>query len=401
MKATSVASVGIVPELLTYDNYDRWSGFMESYLIGQDLWNDVIEITRDDDIEQGRRKDITEYSMSDFPKNKEGSLNIKNAKALHIIRISCSRQIQNQVGFYNTARTAWLQLKYCYGGITQAISQQVTDSFDDSLSQENKELARKVERGDYIENIINSNSDIWITSRESNRTLLHVAVIVGNVDNVKILMAKGGQRLLLAQDKHGDTALSLVARYTGNTDVAKCLVATKHGPHEDLLEKPNRDYIIPILMAAANGHKELTAYLYTQTVSKSKSKLFEETDSQNRILLLSLCITFDIFDVALKLLNSYNELAKESLSSYNFSVPNLLRVSLSISSLNQVDQPISPIEALAKRPSLFPSGNRFGFREKLIYNRKFSCLHYSLIFQLRLNCSVGFQNFTMFSFKVN
>jgi hypothetical protein len=53
MKATSVASVGIVPELLTYDNYDRWSGFMESYLIGQDLWNDVIEITRDDDIEQG------------------------------------------------------------------------------------------------------------------------------------------------------------------------------------------------------------------------------------------------------------------------------------------------------------------------------------------------------------
>jgi hypothetical protein len=76
---------------------------------------------------KGRRKDITEYSMSDFPKNKDGSLNIKNAKALHIIRISCSRQIQNQVGFYNTARTAWLQLKYCYGGITpQAISQQGT-----------------------------------------------------------------------------------------------------------------------------------------------------------------------------------------------------------------------------------------------------------------------------------
>jgi hypothetical protein len=42
MKATSVpSSVGIVPEVLTFDNYERWSVLMKNYLMGQGLW-DVI-----------------------------------------------------------------------------------------------------------------------------------------------------------------------------------------------------------------------------------------------------------------------------------------------------------------------------------------------------------------------
>jgi hypothetical protein len=52
MKATSVDSVRIVPEVLTFDNYDRWSVFMKNYLIGKGLWDDVI-MERDYDIEQG------------------------------------------------------------------------------------------------------------------------------------------------------------------------------------------------------------------------------------------------------------------------------------------------------------------------------------------------------------
>jgi hypothetical protein len=53
MKATSAASLRIVPEVLNFDNYDRWSVFMENYLIGKGLWDDVIEIGSDHDIEQG------------------------------------------------------------------------------------------------------------------------------------------------------------------------------------------------------------------------------------------------------------------------------------------------------------------------------------------------------------
>jgi hypothetical protein len=54
MKATSAASVRIVPEVLTFDNYDRWSVFMENYLTGEGLWDDVIKrSSRGYDIEQG------------------------------------------------------------------------------------------------------------------------------------------------------------------------------------------------------------------------------------------------------------------------------------------------------------------------------------------------------------
>jgi len=42
MKVTSVASsAGIVSEVLTFDNYERWSVLMKNYLMGQGLW-DVI-----------------------------------------------------------------------------------------------------------------------------------------------------------------------------------------------------------------------------------------------------------------------------------------------------------------------------------------------------------------------
>ncbi|GAU25801.1 hypothetical protein TSUD_222590 [Trifolium subterraneum] len=42
MKGTSVPSFGIVPEVLNFDNYDRWSVFMKNYLMGKGLWDVVI-----------------------------------------------------------------------------------------------------------------------------------------------------------------------------------------------------------------------------------------------------------------------------------------------------------------------------------------------------------------------
>jgi hypothetical protein len=90
---------------------------------------------------------------------------------------------------------------------------------------------------------------------------------------------------------------------------------------------------------------------------------------------------FDLSDVALKLLNCYEDLPEESLSLYNFSVPKLLRESLSLpneiselDSINQEPLPdkFSALVALAKMPSAFPSGNQFSRREQFIYDSKFS-----------------------------
>ena len=162
------------------------------------------------------------------------------------------------------------------------------------LDQHRKDLFTRVESGDYIGNII-TDSNVCIRSA-SDRTLLHVAVIAGNLKNVEILVKKGKDKLVNMQDNGGDTALAFVARYTGNTDIAKCMIektkwSDSQVSRENLLEIDNKEKVIPILLAAANGHKELTTYLY----SKTPSKVFDGDDSQNRVLLLSLCINAEIF----------------------------------------------------------------------------------------------------------
>jgi hypothetical protein len=59
MQATSVASVGIVPEVLTFDNFGRWSVIMKNYLMGQGLWDvvtspdDTEYLSNTPDIDQG------------------------------------------------------------------------------------------------------------------------------------------------------------------------------------------------------------------------------------------------------------------------------------------------------------------------------------------------------------
>ncbi|KAK2373800.1 ankyrin repeat-containing protein ITN1 [Trifolium repens] len=90
-----------------------------------------------------------------------------------------------------------------------------------------------------------------------------------------------------------------------------------------------------------------------------------------------MCGLICLSDVALKLLKRYENLPKESLSVYNFSVPKLLRESLSLNDkileLDSSQQPLytdkfSALVALAKIPSAFPSGNQFSHREQFIYD---------------------------------
>jgi len=91
-------------------------------------------------------------------------------------------------------------------------------------------------------------------------------------------------------------------------------------------------------------------------------------------------VLFFLSDVALRLLRRFNDLPKESLSIYEFSVPKLLRESLSlpvkILEPDPLHQPLpdkfSALVALAKMPSAFPSGTRFIRREQFIYDSKFS-----------------------------
>ncbi|GAU25775.1 hypothetical protein TSUD_222320 [Trifolium subterraneum] len=128
------------------------------------------------------------------------------------------------------------------------------------------------------------------STSSSDRTILHVAVIAGHEEIVKNLVKeKRKDKLVKMKDKRGYTALALVAELTGNTNIAKCMVEKKGGL--ELLSMETNDGEIPVLLAAAKGHKEMTSYLF------SKTKLEDITDNNfhNGVLLLTRCINAEIF----------------------------------------------------------------------------------------------------------
>ncbi|KAI5438152.1 hypothetical protein KIW84_024047 [Lathyrus oleraceus] len=323
MKSTDFASGGIVHQALNKDNYERWSCVIQNYLQGQGLWDDVIlnvdanhlltdHASSSNKMQAGTRNvfrifkqsgknDIEQgydcYDEQSFWREVdiEAVRKTKNAKALHMIQLSCGREIVDEISHFPTAKEAWNHLRILYGKEIKATAHIEQADLESSIDQLHKDVFRRVERGQDIQNTDIGEDVLYMTST-LGRTLLHVAVIAGNVRNVETLVAKGKDTLLDMQDRNGDTALALVARYTGNTYVAKCMVETNNykGFRHNLLVLQNNENVIPILMAAANGHKQLTTYLYTRTDLSQ--------DNNSRILLLSLCITAEIFGVILRII---------------------------------------------------------------------------------------------------
>ncbi|GAU25783.1 hypothetical protein TSUD_222410 [Trifolium subterraneum] len=135
---------------------------------------------------------------------------------------------------------------------------------------------------------MNRDETAMFSTSSRGRTILHVAVIVGNEDIVKKLIKEGKDKLLKMRDKRGYTALALVAELTGNINMAKWMVEKKGRGviRPDLLSMKNNDGEIPVLLAAAKGNKEMTEYLYART----RLEDFHQT-----VLLLTRCINAEIF----------------------------------------------------------------------------------------------------------
>ncbi|KAJ1431088.1 PGG domain [Sesbania bispinosa] len=348
MEGSSVASSGIVHQVLTKsNNYKRWKTLMKNYLQGQGLW-DVIDTPPADteDIEQGLG-DVVE-SVSEVEMRK-----MKNAKALHIIQLSCGGEVVDEISHFETARDAWYYLSRQYGEeVMNRLKVKATAKsvLYDCYPGEHREVFRRVERGDSIRHI--DREALYSTSDSGDRTLLHVAVIGGNVNNVERLIRQGNRRLVRMKDAYGNTALALAAQYTGNTEIAKCIVE-KSRIGEELLAMHSKEGEIPLLLAAAKGYKEMTTYLYSKTPLQ---EVFDR-DPQNRVLLLARCVTAKIFDVALRLLQTYpDDLPRDSLNLSEDRFPFVLPDEFSV------------LNILASMPSAFPSGNRFGLLQQFIYD---------------------------------
>ena len=105
MSATSVGSRGIVHEVLTKDNYEEWSVLVKNYLMGQGLW-DVVESNAE--IDEENREEYEAWKR-------------QNARALHIIQLSCDSEVLSQIKQVETAKEAWNCLKASFGADLHAI----------------------------------------------------------------------------------------------------------------------------------------------------------------------------------------------------------------------------------------------------------------------------------------
>ncbi|XP_022631656.1 uncharacterized protein LOC106777304 isoform X2 [Vigna radiata var. radiata] len=252
MESIGVVSRGIVREVLTRYNYQEWKTLMENYLRGENLW----EVVESDSVFDAQR----------------------NAKALHIIQLSCAPNIFDQIKHFQTSHIAWNHLaNVCRSEfkVHQHILHDVVSDFS-----EHKALYKFVQTGDwegtssYLRG--EPNAIIWVPPSEM-------------------------------QDKDGNTALALAAGYTGNINIATFFINAEGG--KELLAIENKEGEIPLLMAANSGRKRMTRLLFLRT----SSDVIDQQSLHNRVLLLERCIQAHIFDVALKLLKSYDELPIESL----------------------------------------------------------------------------------------
>ncbi|KAG5059097.1 hypothetical protein GLYMA_01G013300v4 [Glycine max] len=325
MAATNLAARGIVLESLTRDNYDNWSALVKNYLMGEGLWGVVTSVSE----------------ISAKPKTDCENWKRENAKALHIIQLACGSEILNQIRHVETAKEAWNRLGALYSSQLKG-DPDIEQGFVDDTLHEYKQLHRYVESGDWknAKSIIYTDDTAIFSTSSTGRTVLHIAVIAGYENIVRELVKKGKEKLVKMQDNCDYTALALAAELTGNHKIAKCMVDPKKGG-KDLLTMKTKDAEIPVLLSAAKGHKDMTRYLYSQTSLDQ----FRNKNSHNGLLLLTRCITAEIFDVALNLIHRIPQLP-----------------------LIHESDDLRPLYALARMPSAFPSGCGFGRLQQLIYN---------------------------------
>ncbi|RHN54759.1 putative ankyrin repeat-containing domain, PGG domain-containing protein [Medicago truncatula] len=332
MTGTSIAASGIVLEPLTKDNYENWSCLVRNYLVGHGLWGVVTSIP-----EIGARSKI-EYEI----------WNRKNGKALHIIQLTCGPENLTHIRDLHIAKEAWNKLGATYSSDLQADPDIEQGVVDDSLRQY-KSLHKYIESGEWKDanSFIKSDSTAIYSTSSMGRTVLHVAVVAGHEEIVKKLVKEGKDKLVKMKDNRGYTALALVAELTGNTNIAKCMTTVVYrkisrsetvNPFRDLLSMKTNDGEIPVLLAAAKGHKEMTRYLYRYTPTED----LRDDNYHNGVLLLTRCITAEIFSVALNLLQQFPKMPLAHKSHFESDC-------------------VQPLYALARMPSVFPSGSGYGF----------------------------------------
>jgi len=302
MEDSRMTSSGIVGEVLTGTNYQKWKILIKTYLRSKNIW-DIVDT-------------VSTLTIIDAH---------RDAKALHIIQLSCGPHIFHQIKHFETAKSAWTHLAMLYDSelIAEPRIRPGTTCLDVSLNpylksvylhitlipniylclnvneidaglvsdnfSEHIDLYEFVVKGDLkgTSSYLRENSNA-ILRASSGKTVLHVATMKGHLKIVKKLVNFGKEPLVEMQDEKGYTALAL-ACYSGDMDIAKCIM---NGIcRMKVVAIPNNNGEIPLLLAADSGHKNLTRFLFFKT----PSDVLKHESSHHKVLLLERCIKAHIF----------------------------------------------------------------------------------------------------------
>lgn len=338
MAAANIASTGIVLEVLTRDNYLDWSALVKNYLIGKGLWDNVVEGNVNPIQSDGKTKndDALHSEQSDWKS--------KNGQALHAIQLSCGHYTLRQIRNCVTAQEAWNHLKAVFS--EDLIADKSYNDIEQGCLQSDIDMFHvAVKKGMWNDAILFIRNDGDIISQKSStngRTSLHVAVDAGQDKITKELVKMGA--LLTEKDWEGYTPFALAAKLTDDTEMVKWML--DKGGNDLLTMKIKADDgkgDIPVLLAAAKGHKEMTRFLF----SKTRWFTLLDNDYYYGAKLLSHCIHAEIFDVAAALIQHDGT-----------------KIPLSYES----DQCTRPIYGLAHIPTVFHSGTKLNWCEHFFYN---------------------------------
>nr|KJB18671.1 hypothetical protein B456_003G065800 [Gossypium raimondii] len=269
-----MAFTGIVSDKLNEENYENWKECLESYLKSQGLWGIVSGEEK-----EPPQSDKNQYDL--WVKN--------NAKALHALQISC--------GAHSIAKF----------GVSPPLPQGsgcLLRQGESNVFQYDK-LYRKIEKGkvEEVKEFLRENPNALtekITLKDD--TALHVAVLAGRTDIVKVLVEMMGKEELEMKNDMGETAFSIAT-----INESRKMVEDMVEKNSNLLTLKNRYGAIPVVVASLFSAKEMVRYLYQIT---PKEILNPETEDRSGATLLNSLIADGIFGIKI----SNRELEGEKIS---------------------------------------------------------------------------------------
>ncbi|KAJ7974927.1 Ankyrin repeat-containing protein [Quillaja saponaria] len=316
----------MVRELLKRDNYAEWRVCMKNYLLGQDLWDVIVE---------------DQLPGSDIDTSESKSWRRKNAAALHAIQMSCGPESFSKTMEIDSAKSAWDALYNKYRPITHL-------EFEEDKPGNIPDTKDYVQYARFYKTLQIGN---WEGAKEfikihpdalsggiafSGKTALHAAVEFGHFKIVKELLELMSEEAIEIRDKEGYTALAS-ATSAGTVEIVEW-IAKKN---KNVVTIATNDHLIPVTLAIRYGHIQMARYLYSVTP-------LEELVPEKGIYgatLLSQCYYFRIMDIALDLLKYCPRLAI---------TPDYSGFTL--------------VLGLATIPSAFPSGCKLSFWQQWIYD---------------------------------